>query len=154
VVTRTRFAALLLISLILPSRWLFAQEAAAKRSTDSAATEPTTAEGKATFSKTHCDVPSRVQKVLYFSNISQPIDMQDVVNVMRAIVDIQRVQQILGSQIIIVEGTAEQVAMAEKLAAEIDRDKRRFGGLGYRIDLKIQESEGDKKLRSFLLFGK
>jgi hypothetical protein len=76
--------------------------------------------------------------------------MQDVVNAMRAIADIQRVQQILGSQIIIIEGTAEQVAMGEKLAAEIDKDKRRFGGLGYRIDLKIQETEGDKKLHSRL----
>ncbi|HET6176342.1 MAG TPA: hypothetical protein VFE61_05370 [Candidatus Sulfotelmatobacter sp.] len=71
-------------------------------------------------------------------------------NAMRAIAEIQRVQLIMGSQIIIIEGTAEQVAMAEKLAAEIDKDKRRFGGLGYRIDLKIQESEGDKRLHSRL----
>lgn len=148
--TRTRFAGLLLILLILPFRWLYPQEAAAKKSTDSAAPEQTTTESKATFSRTHCDVSSCVQKILYFSNISQPVDMQDVVNAMRAIVDIQRVQQILGSQIIIIEGTAEQVAMAERLAAEIDKGKRRFGGLGYRIDLKIQESGGDKTLRSRL----
>ena len=63
---------------------------------------------------------------------------------MRVIAEIQRVQLILGAQIIIIEGAAEQVAMAEKLAAEIDKDKRRFGGLGYRIDLKIQESGGDR----------
>jgi hypothetical protein len=148
--TRTRFAALLLIFAILLSRWLFPQEATAKKPTESAAPEQTTTESNARFSRTHCDVPSCVQKVLYFSNISQPVDMQDVVNAMRAIADIQRVQLILGSQIIIIEGTAEQVAMAEKLAAEIDKDKRRFGGLGYRIDLKIQESEGDKRLRSRL----
>jgi hypothetical protein len=42
------------------------------------------------------------------------------------------------------------VAVAEKLATEIDKGKRRFGGLGYRIDLKLQESEGDKKLHSRL----
>jgi hypothetical protein len=148
--TRTRFAALLLIFAIFPYRWLFPQEVTAKKPTESPASEQTTTENNARFSRTHCDVPSCVQKVLYFSNISQPVDMQDVVNVMRAIVDMQRVQQILGSQIIIIEGTAEQVAMGEKLAAEIDKAKRRFGGLGYRIDLKIQESEGDKKLRSRL----
>ena len=73
-----------------------------------------------------------------------------MVNAIRVIAEIQRVQQILGAQIIIIEGTAEQVAMAEKLAVQIDTDKRRFGGLGYRIDLKIQESEGDKRLRSRL----
>lgn len=148
--TRTRSAALLLIFLIIPSRWLFPQEATAKKPIESAAPEQSTTDSKATFSRTHCDVPSCVQKILYFSNISQPVDMQDVVNVMRAIVDIQRVQQVLGSQIIIIEGTAEQVAMAERLAAEIDKDKRRFGGLGYRIDLKIQESGGDKKSHSRL----
>ena len=146
--TRTRFAALLLIFAILPSRWLLPQEASAKKPTEGAAPEQATAESNARFSRTHCDVPSCVQKVLYFSNISQPVDMQDVVNAMRAIADIQRVQQILGSQIIIIEGTAEQVAMGEKLASEIDKDKRRFGGLGYRIDFRIQESEGDKRLRS------
>jgi translation initiation factor 1 (eIF-1/SUI1) len=146
-VTRARFAALLLIFAILPSRWLLPQEAAAKKPTENPAPEQTT-ESNARFSRTHCDVPSCVQKVLYFSNISQPADMQDVVNAMRAIAEIQRVQQILGAQIIIIEGTAEQVAMAEKLAAEIDKDKRRFGGLGYRIDLKIQESGGDNKLHS------
>ena len=143
--TRTRFAALLLIFAILPLGWLFPQETATKKPAENAAPEKTTSENNARYSKTHCDVPSCVQKVLYFSNVSQAVDMQDVVNAMRAIAEIQRVQQIIGAQIIIIEGTAEQVAMAEKLAAEIDKDKRRFGGLGYRIDLKIQESGGDKK---------
>jgi hypothetical protein len=147
--TWTRFAVLLLIFAILPSWWLFSQETTAKKPTESPAPEQTT-ESNTRFFRTHCDVPSCVQKVLYFSNISQPVDMQDVVNAIRAIADIQRVQQILGSQIIIIEDTAERVALAEKLAAEIDKDKRRFGGLGYRIDLKIQESEGDKRLRSRL----
>lgn len=147
---RTRFAALLLIFAILPPWWLFSQETTAKKPTESAAPEQATTESNARFSRAHCDVPSCVQKVLYFSNISQPVDMQDVVNAMRAIAEIQRVQQILGAQIIIIEGTSEQVTLAEKLAAEIDKDKRRFGGLGYRIDVKIQETEGDKKLRSRL----
>lgn len=74
--------------------------------------------------------------------------MQDVVNVLRASVEIQRIQQLLGSQMIIIEGAAERIAMGEKLAAEIDKAKRRFRGIGYRIDVSVQESEGGKKLSS------
>jgi len=134
---RAGFALLLLTLAIFPSRCALSQEA-------------TAVEGNTKFSRTHCEFPSCVQKVLYFSNISQPTDLQDVVNAIRVIAEIQRVQQILSGSIIIIEGTAEQVAVAEKLAADIDKGKRRFGGLGYRIDLKIQESAGDKKLHSSL----
>ena len=145
------FALLLLTLAILPSGWGFTQEAAANKPSGNAPPDQTTTESNAKVSRTRCEVLSScVQKVLHFSNLSQPTDLQDVVNAIRVIADIQRVQQILAAQIIIIEGTAEQVAMAEKLAAQIDTDKRRFGGLGYRIDLKIQESETDKRLRSRL----
>jgi len=134
---RAGFAPLWLALAIFLSRGALSQEAPAP-------------EANAKFARTHCEVLSCVQKILYFSNISQPSDLQDVVNGIRSIADIQRVQQIISGSIIIVEGTAEQVALAEKLADAIDKGKRRFGGLGYRIDLKIQESAGDKKLRSHL----
>lgn len=55
---RTRFAALLLIFAILPSRWLFAQEATAKNR-PRAPSEQTTTESNARFSRTHCDVQER-----------------------------------------------------------------------------------------------
>ena len=146
-----RFALLLLPLAIFSSRCVFSQEPTAKKPTENTTLDQTTAESNAKVSRTHCEVLSScVQKILHFSNLTQPTDLQDVVNTIRVIAEIQRVQQILGEQIIVIEGTAEQVAMAEKLAAQIDSDKRRFGGLGYRIDLKIQESEGDKKLRSRL----
>ncbi len=133
---RPGFALLLLALAVFPSRCALAQEAAA-------------ADGNAKLSRTHCEVLSScVRKILYFSNVSQPTDLQDVVNAIRVIADIQRVQQILSGSILVVEGTPEQVALAEKLADAIDKGKRRFGGLGYRIDLKIQESQGDKKLHS------
>lgn len=135
---RAGFAPLLLALAIFSSRCALSQEAPA-------------AEGTAKPSRTHCEILSScVEKALYFSNISQPTDLQDVVNAIRAIGDVQRVQQIISGSMIIVEGTPEQVALAEKMASEIDRGKRRFGGLGYRIDLKIQESQGDKKLHSRL----
>ena len=135
---RAGFVPLLLALAIFSSRCAFSQEAPA-------------GEGTAKLSRTHCEILSScVEKALYFSNISQPTELQDVVNAIRAIGDVQRVQQIISGSMIIVEGTPEQVALAEKMATEIDRGKRRFGGLGYRIDLKIQESQGDKKLHSRL----
>ena len=147
---RAGFALLLLTLAIAPSQSVFSQDATAKKLTESPAPGQSVAESNARLSKTHCEIPSCVQKTLYFSNLSQPTDLQDVVNTIRVITDIQRIQQVFSSQVVIIEGTAEQVAMAEKLAAELDKDKRRFGGLGYRIDFKIQESEGDKKLHSRL----
>jgi hypothetical protein len=95
-----------------------------------------------------CELTTCVTKVLYFSNLSQVTELQDVVNSMRTIAEISRVQTILSARVVIVRGTPEQVALAEKLADEIDKAKRRFGGVGYRLDFKIVESEGDKKLRS------
>jgi hypothetical protein len=144
------FAPLLLTLAILPSQCVLSQEAPEKKPTENTASEQATAERNARFSRTHCEVPLCVQKVLYFSNTSGPADLQDIVNAIRSIYEIQRVQQILTGSMIIIEGTAEQVALAEKLAAEVDKGKRRFGGLGYRVDVKIQESEGDKKLHSRL----
>jgi hypothetical protein len=125
---RVRFSLLLLTLTIFSSQAIFSEQCAPSQ--DAAAKKP----------------PEKVQKVIYLSNIAQPTDTQDLVNALRAILDIQRVQHVIGSQIIIVSGTPEQVAMAEKLAAELDKDKKRFAGLGYRIDLKIQP-EGDKKSR-------
>ena len=136
-VLRARFALPLLALAIFHSKCALAQDAAAQAA--------------ARVSKTHCEILSScVEKALYFSNISQPTDLQDVVNAIRAIAEVQRVQQVLGSSLIIIEGTPEQVALSEKMAAEIDKGKRRFGGLGYHIDLRIQESDGERKSHSRL----
>lgn len=147
---RARFALLLFVVMALSTRCLFAQETHPKKPADSAAPDRTADEEMAKARRLHCEIPECVQKVLYFSDVSQPSELQDVTNAMRVIAEISRVQQIPAARIIIIEGTAEQVAIAERIAAEIDRDKRRFGGLGYRIDVKIQESEGDKKGHSRL----
>ena len=74
--------------------------------------------------------------------------MQDVVNAMRTIAEISRVQQIPAARIIIIEGTAEQVALAEKLAMEIDHGLSPFGGLNYRIELRVRELDGAGKERT------
>lgn len=142
---RARFALLLLVIVMFLDRSGLTQQTAPRKPGESVTPEAMTVEATVQSSRVHCEIPSCVQKVLYFSNITQPYELQDVTNAMRTIAEIGRVQEIPGARIIIVEGTAEQVALAEKLAAEIDKDKRRFGGLGYRIELKIQESGSGKK---------
>ncbi len=95
-----------------------------------------------------CELTTCATKVLYLSNLSQPSELQDVVNTMRTIAEISRVQPIPSARVVIVQGTPDQLVLAEKLADEIDKAKSRFGGVGYRLDFKVSESQGDKKLRS------
>jgi hypothetical protein len=95
-----------------------------------------------------CDLTTCPAKFFYFSNLSQPTELQDFVNALRTIAEIARIQQIPSEQLVIARGTPEQLALAERLADEIDKGKRRFGGEGYRLDFKVSESEGEKKLRS------
>jgi hypothetical protein len=95
-----------------------------------------------------CELTPCVTKVLYFSNLSQPSELQDVVNAMRVVAAISRIQPIPFARVVVVKGTPEQMVLVENLVDEIDKAKRRFGGMGYRLDFKIDESQGDKKLAS------
>jgi hypothetical protein len=135
--------------MLFSAPWLCAQGSDAGKPADKGAPEQKTVEKSPTHSfGERCELTTCVTKVLYFSNITQPTDLQDVVNTLRAIVEIARVQQVLSAQLLVVRATPEQMALAEKLADEIDKAKRRFGAVGYRLDFKVTESEADKKPRS------
>jgi general secretion pathway protein D len=47
--------------------------------------------------------------------------LQDVVNAIRAVLDVQRVQQLLSQNALVVRGTPDQIALAEKLVDDLDR---------------------------------
>jgi hypothetical protein len=111
---------------------------------DKAATEKSAPEKKAVLRGGRCELTTCVNKVLYFSNLAQPTELQDVVNTLRIILEINRVTQIPGVRAIVLQGTPEQVANAEKIASEIDNAKRRFG-VGYRLDFKLIVSDGGGK---------
>jgi hypothetical protein len=138
------------VLMLLFTPWLCSQEAGGKDPADKGVAEQKTVEKTPVhpFGE-RCDPTICMTKVLYFSNLSQPNELQDVVNALRTTVDISRVQQLLFAQVLVVRGTPEQVASAEKLANELDMAKRRFGGVGYRLDFKIiSESDGGQKPRS------
>jgi general secretion pathway protein D len=67
------------------------------------------------------ELEQSVLKTFYLSNISQPTELQDVVNAIRAVLDVQRVQQLLSQNALVVRGTPDQIALAEKLVDDLDR---------------------------------
>lgn len=69
------------------------------------------------------ELEQNVIKTFYLSNVSQTTDLQDIVNTMRALLQIDRVQQLVSQNAVIVRGTPDQIALAEKLIDDIDKAK-------------------------------
>src|ERR1700682_423529 len=67
------------------------------------------------------ELEQSVLKTFYLSNLSAPTELQDVVNAIRAVLDVQRVQQLLSQDALVVRGTPDQIALAEKLVDDLDR---------------------------------
>jgi general secretion pathway protein D len=69
------------------------------------------------------ELEQNVIKTFYLSNLSQPTELQDVVNSMRTILEVSRIQQLPSQGAIVVRGTPDQVALAQKLVDDLDRPK-------------------------------
>jgi len=69
------------------------------------------------------ELEQNVIKTFYLSNVSQNTDLQDIVNTLRAVLQIDRVQQLISQNAIVVRGTPDQIALAEKLIDDIDKPK-------------------------------
>jgi general secretion pathway protein D len=67
------------------------------------------------------ELEQSVLKTFYLQNLSQPTELQDVVNAIRAVLDVQRVQQLLSQNALVVRGTPDQIALAEKLVDDLDK---------------------------------
>jgi general secretion pathway protein D len=69
----------------------------------------------------HKELDQNVLKTFYLQNVSQPTDLQDEVNAIRSVLDVQRIQQLLSQNAIVVRGTPDQIALAQKLIDDLDR---------------------------------
>jgi len=69
------------------------------------------------------ELEQNVVKTFYLANISTPTELQDMVNTMRTILDLAKIQQLASQNAIVVRGTPDQVALAEKLIGDIDKAK-------------------------------
>src|SRR5205807_6179833 len=64
-----------------------------------------------------------VIKTFYLGNVATATDLQDVVNAIRTILEVQRIQQIPSQNAIVVRGTPDQLALAQKMIDDIDKSK-------------------------------
>src|SRR5579863_3398932 len=70
---------------------------------------------------TRKDLEQSVIKTFYLANLSQPTELQDVVNALRQILEISRIQPLPSQGALVVRGTPDQIALAEKLVTDLDK---------------------------------
>src|ERR1017187_6224949 len=64
-----------------------------------------------------------VMRTFYLRNISTPAELQEAGNVVRQVLDISRVQLLAAQDALILRGTPDQMLLAEKLLADLDKPK-------------------------------
>jgi general secretion pathway protein D len=69
------------------------------------------------------ELEQNVVKTFYLGNVSGPTDLQDIVNAIRTVLEVQRIQQIPSQSAIIIKGTPDQLALAQKMIDDIDKSK-------------------------------
>jgi general secretion pathway protein D len=85
------------------------------------------------------ELEQSVIKTFYLSNLSQPTELQDVVNALRQILEIQRIQPLPSEGAIVVRGNPDQVALAQKLVSDLDRAKPEVV-----VDIAVMQINRDK----------
>ncbi|MEY2411534.1 MAG: ral secretion pathway protein [Acidobacteriaceae bacterium] len=85
------------------------------------------------------DLEQSVIKTFYLANLSQPTELQDVVNALRQILEIARIQPLPSQGAIVVRGTPDQVALAQKLVGDLDKSKSEVI-----VDIAIMQVSRDK----------
>src|SRR5271157_1077002 len=69
------------------------------------------------------ELEQSVIRTFYLTNLSLPNELQDLVNILRTLLDTQRLQQFPSQQAVVVRGTPDQIVMAEKLIEDLDKSR-------------------------------
>lgn len=69
------------------------------------------------------EVEQNVMKTFYLHNVASPAELQGAANTLKGILDISRIQLTPEHRAITVRGTPDQMVLAEKLLADIDKPK-------------------------------
>lgn len=73
--------------------------------------------------RTTCESESCISKVMHLPSFSTPNETQDVINAFRVIIEINNVTQNPSEHTVSLEGSAEQIAMAEELVSILENFK-------------------------------
>src|SRR5580692_4409518 len=85
------------------------------------------------------ELEQSVLKTFYLTNLSAPTELQDIVNAIRSVLDVTRVQQLLSQNSVIVRGTPDQIALAQKLVEDLDKARPEVI-----IDIAVMQISKDK----------
>ncbi|HEY1464140.1 MAG TPA: cohesin domain-containing protein [Terriglobales bacterium] len=85
------------------------------------------------------ELEQSVIKTFYMANMSQPTELQDVVNAMRQILEITRIQPLPSQDAIVIRGTPDQITLAQKLVDDLDKAKPEVV-----VDIAIMQVSRDK----------
>lgn len=82
---------------------------------------------------------TNVMRTFYLRNVSNPSELQEVVGTLKGLLDVTRIQVNPTHSTITLRGTPDQLALAEKLVAEVDKPKAEVV-----IDIEVMEVSRDR----------
>ncbi|MGZ4831660.1 MAG: secretin N-terminal domain-containing protein, partial [Terriglobales bacterium] len=85
------------------------------------------------------EIEQNVVKTFYLANLAQTTEIQDVVNTLRTVVEITRVISLPTQNAIVIRGTPDQVALAEKLVTDLDKARPEVV-----VDIAVMQVSRDK----------
>jgi general secretion pathway protein D len=66
------------------------------------------------------ELEQNVVKTFYLANLTAPTELQDIVNTLRTVLEVSRIQQLPSQEAIVIRGTPDQVLLAEKMVNDFD----------------------------------
>jgi general secretion pathway protein D len=85
------------------------------------------------------DYEEQVTRIFYLQNLTSPQELQEVMTGMRTVTDVRKVFPVNSQSAIVVRGTSDQVALAEKVLLDLDKAKPEVV-----VDVIVMEANKDR----------
>ena len=85
------------------------------------------------------DYEDHVTRVFYLNNITSAPELQEVMTAVRTVTNVRNIFPVSSQNALVIRGTADQIALAEKIILDIDKPKSEV-----LVDMIVMEVNGDK----------